>query len=282
MWIILAFLTAFAWGLGRVILKPAYKYFSEAQVYLFNAVAFLTGWIIYILITGTTISIPFNVYALLPLLPPLSFLLFIIAMNKAKVNTVTAVGGTLPLITTLLAIIFLGEKVSLIQLLLILVIGTGLTMLGFLVKRNSTKIEWQGFLWGLAATIGFGISNTASKFAIDQIGSPSFSLINGSYMILISFFWLLKNSELNLNAWNGLKNKKAKVAVLGDMVYGLGGITMFLALQHGLVSLVIPVTNTSVLISTLFAAVYLKEEIGTKKLILILTIFLATTLLIII
>lgn len=281
MWVILAFLTALSWGLGRVVLKPAYKYFSEAQVYLFNALAFFITWIMYILITQTPIQIPLNLYGLLPLLPPLSFLLFIIAMNKAKVSTVTAVGGTLPLMTTLLAVVFLGENLSLIQFLLIIVIAIGLTMLGFIEKKNSTKLEWQGFLWGLIATLGFGVSNTASKFAINEIGSANFSLINGTYMLIISFFWLLKNNDFRTTAWQGLKQAKARFAVFGDMVYGLGGFFMFSALQTGLVSLVIPITNTSVLISTLFAVTYLKEKIGKKKLTIIATIFISTTLLVI-
>lgn len=281
MWVLLAFLTALAWGLGRVILKPAYKYFSQAQIYLFNSLAFFMGWVIYCLVTQSAVNIPFNLLAILPILPPIAFLLFIIAMNKAKVSTVSAVMGTLPLMTTSLAILFLGETISFIQFLLIVIIGFGLVALGFIEKKNSTKLEWRGFLWGLIATLAFGIANVVSKFVIDQVGSASFSIINASYMLIISFIWLALNQELNLSTWQGLKEVKARVAVLGDMIYGLGGVFMFLALQIGLVSLVMPITNTSVLISTLFAAIYLKEKIGKKKLAVIITIFISTTLLVI-
>ncbi len=281
MWVLLAFLTALSWGLGRVILKPAYKYFSQAQVYLFNSFAFFIGWVVYCLVTKTAVQVPVNLLAILPILPPIAFLLFVVAMNKAKVSTVSAVMGTLPLVTTTLAVLFLGENISLIQFFLIIIIGSGLVALGFIEKKNSTKLEWRGFLWGLVATLAFGVANVISKFVIDQVGSASFSIINASYMLIISFIWLLLNQELNLSAWKSVRKTKARVALLGDMIYGLGGVFMFLALQIGLVSLVMPITNTSVLISTLFAAIYLNEKISKKKVAIITTIFISTTLLVV-
>ncbi len=276
-WFWFAFLTSLLWALGGVLIKPAYKYFSEGQIYAFNGISFFSIWVIYALMTSTPVIFPGNYQLFLPLLSPLSFLFFVYSLKKAKPSVVSALIAVSPLVTTTLSIIFLGESISLIQLSIIILLVGVLIRLGFTEYKVNDKEEWKGFLLGLVCSIAFGVSNTVNKFAVNQIGPVSFSVINGTYMILISLIWLILTQKINIKNWHGLASIIGRRGLIGSLIYGLGGFFFFLGLRTGTASLVTSVTNLNVPFTMIFAGLILKEATTKVQKKLIFLTFLLTT-----
>ncbi len=196
----------------------------------------------------------------------------------------SAVSSTSPFVSTSLAWLFLGERINALQMIMI---GTGVIILAtlWLIEKNNryqnireiNKLE--GFYWGLVAAISFGVANTASKFVIDQTGIVNFSIVNGLWMIFLGFIWLVLSG--NIKKWSGLKTKEGRSGLVGAIIYSLGSFLFFYALQRGLVSLVIPVTNMTAPLTLILATIFLKERITPAQRFLIGLVFVTTTILII-
>lgn len=273
MWLWWSIFAAGNWALGSVLLKPAYKKLSMAQIYTLNGVSFLLIWIFYAIATSSSLIIPKNLLLILPILPPLAFITFIFAIKKGKVSIISAVSSTSPLVSTFLAIVFLKEAVNLAQITSTIIIVISLFSLGLTEKKVAKEGNLVGFMWGLIAALAFGIANATSKFVLNQLNVVSFSIINSLWMLILSLLWLIINKQLKIDSWSVLKTKEGKRGILGSTIYSFGGFFLFLALQKGLVSLVIPITNLSTPLTMILAMVILKEKITPIQRFLISLIF---------
>jgi len=276
-WFWFAFLTSLFWALGGVLIKPAYKYFSEGQIYAFNGLSFFLIWLVFALLTGNSVTCPINYQLILPLLSPLSFLFFVYSLKNAKPSIISALIAASPLVTTGLSIIFLGESINSLQLGIIILLVIVLIKLGLTEYKANDEQEWKGFLLGLICSMAFGISNAVNKFAVSQIGPVPFSVINGVYMIVISRIWLVSSQKITLRNWQGLVKPIGKQGLLGSLIYGFGGFFFFLGLQSGPASLVTTITNLNVPFTMIFAGLILKETTTKTQRILIFLTFLLTT-----
>lgn len=279
MWLLFSVLTAFCWALGGVLLKPAYKKLSTSQIYTLNGISFLAFWILYKLLTHAVVEIPKNIFILLPILSPLAFMTFIYAIKKGKVSIVSAVSSASIIISTTLAAIFLHEFVGPVQILLTVVMVSALVLLGLIEKKVERNGNFVGFLWGVIAAAAFGVSNTVSKYVLNNIATISFSIINGAWMVFLSLVWLGLDRKIGVESWEALRTYEGKRGIIGSAVYSLGGFFLFLALEKGLVSLVIPISNLSTPLALVFSLLLLKERVTPIQRLLIGVIFLAAVVL---
>lgn len=278
-WLLLSLLAALSWSIGGILLKPAYKKLSTSQIFLLNGISFLAIWVIYKLLTLSVLLFPNNIFLLLPIIPPLAFITFIFALKKGKVSIVSSVCSASILISTTLSILFFKEIINIIQIISTVVIVFSLIFLGLTEKRTEKGRNFNGFVWGLIAAFSFGISNTVSKFTLSHLGPLNFSIINGSWMILLGIIWLALDKKIGFDKFAALKTQEGKNGVIGSIIYSFGGFFLFLALEKGAISLVIPVTNLSTPITMILAVYFLGEKVTPLQKILIGLIFLATTML---
>lgn len=225
---------------------------------------------------SSPVVLPKSLFILLPVIPPLAFITFIYALKKGKVSIVSAVSSTSIIISTTLAVIFLHDVIRPAQILLTIMIVSALVLLGLIEKKTEKDGNFKGFIWGIIAATAFGISNTVSKYILNNLTVVSFSITNGIWMIILSLVWLGLDKKIGVENWKVLKTYEGKRGLLGSTIYSLGSFFLFLALEKGFVSLVIPISNLSTPIALILALILLKEKVTPIQKLLIGTIFLAT------
>lgn len=243
--------------MGNVLIKKSVGNFPKSLVYFSNAAYFLILWVIYALIFK---GWQFDWMALgIAVLPPLGFIYALTALSKADASLVLALGAMHPLITAILAVSFLGERLSGWQWGLIILVIVGVMVMSWPGKIKPGTWVW----WGIGFAILSGIFNFISKFAIERSNAMSYSLMIAGWQILIALVLVTMEKQ-----WGGLKNlfnKQGWVGLIGTGLYNVGSVAFFLALGVGAVSLVMPVVNLSTPLILILAWWWLKEKLSLKQ-----------------
>lgn len=117
-WFVYSLITLILWGLWGFVLKVSYRYLSWVEVYFLSAAAsFTLAFTILIANKGYNRLSSSSVY--LPLLAGLcasaGAVFFNKALEKGEVSVVILLTALYPAITIIFATVFLGEKLSLYQ-----------------------------------------------------------------------------------------------------------------------------------------------------------------------
>jgi drug/metabolite transporter (DMT)-like permease len=175
----------------------------------------------------------------------------------ASINS--AVISTRPLFASLLAVVFLGEVVTVATVLGIAILVAGLVLLA--LSRGGDLAGWQPreLLFPLAAAAAFGFGNVARKFGLD-----AFAEITVLEAVALNEFGAL----IALAAYAVARNRRDVIAApRATYVYFAGSgtltavalLSLFAALAVGRVVVVDPLTAIAPLFTTVFAAVFLRD-----------------------
>ncbi|HEX8930409.1 MAG TPA: DMT family transporter [Actinomycetota bacterium] len=178
-----------------------------------------------------------------------------LAIEKIGASPAAAIKNAAPVITTALAILFLGERVTLLHWLAIVTIVAGITLITWRKGLGARHMLSVGVLAALGSALSYGIRPLFLKYGLDAANLPLTGALIGAVAALVYAAVLTPNSEL----WFGLREKSLGLFVASGILQALG----FLALTFGLsgedVSIVYPVTSTAPLFTLLFTALMLRN-----------------------
>jgi drug/metabolite transporter (DMT)-like permease len=166
----------------------------------------------------------------------------------------SALRGSSPVITTLLAMVLYGEQVAILQGAAILAIVIG----GVLVNWNpaADRRQWLGLgvLYALAAACSYGIRPLILKFGLNIADIPLAAACIGAVAALI--YTVLREDRSQLLA------TRADAAfgfwVLSGVIGAVGLVSLTFALAQGDVSVVYPLTSSAPLFTVGFTALLLR------------------------
>ena len=178
-----------------------------------------------------------------------------LAIEKIGASPAAAIKNAAPVITTALAILFLGERVSLLHWLAIVTIVAGITLITWQKGLGARHMLSVGVLAALGSALSYGVRPLFLKYGLDAANLPLTGALIGAVAALVYAAVLTPNSEL----WFGLREKSLGLFAASGILQALG----FLALTFGLsgedVSIVYPVTSTAPLFTLLFTALMLRN-----------------------
>jgi len=178
-----------------------------------------------------------------------------LAIEKIGASPAAAIKNAAPVITTALAILFLGERVSLLHWLAIVTIVAGITLITWRKGIGARQMLSVGVLAALGSALSYGVRPLFLKYGLDAANLPLTGALIGAVAALVYAAVLTPNSEL----WFGLREKSLGLFAASGILQALG----FLALTFGLsgedVSIVYPVTSTAPLFTLLFTALMLRN-----------------------
>jgi drug/metabolite transporter (DMT)-like permease len=258
----LALMTAICFGINPVVLKLGFARKGRSDVAV---------------VVGLAITVP--VYLLMaPLLGGISFAhmtlpavfgfvlggLFgggigrrwmYLAIEKIGASPAAAIKNAAPVITTALAILFLGERVTLLHWLAIVTIVAGITLITWRKGLGARHMLSVGVLAALGSALSYGIRPLFLKYGLDAANLPLTGALIGAVAALVYAAALTPKGELLF----GLREKSLGLFAASGILQALG----FLALTFGLsgedVSIVYPVTSTAPLFTLLFTALMLRN-----------------------
>jgi drug/metabolite transporter, DME family len=178
-----------------------------------------------------------------------------LAIEKIGASPAAAIKNAAPVITTALAILFLGERVTLLHWLAIVTIVSGITLITWQKGLGARHMLSVGVLAALGSALSYGVRPLFLKYGLDAANLPLTGALIGAIAALVYAAVLTPNSEL----WFGLREKSLGLFAASGILQALG----FLALTFGLsgedVSIVYPVTATAPLFTLLFTALMLRK-----------------------
>lgn len=270
-WLPLALLAALSWAIGNVLAKKGLENVSPLwNNLLFNFFG-LVVWLPFALVASnfqvTTLTLPVAGTLLLTFS---AYYLYFYTLTKGELALTGTVIATYPVATIILSSIFFGEKLSLFQMLGIIIVIVG-SILVALPERNLPK-NVQNYSWlryGIITSLLIGIGDFIAKYSVNQLGSYSYLFYAPLFLIILSIInFILDKKNRSLPKIN---KKNLWPTFIGGLLLSLGNIFFFLAYGVGNASLVAPISSVYPALMVVLAVIFLKEKI-TKKQILGITL----------
>ena len=191
MWVIFALLSAFFAGITAVLSKVGIKNVnSDLGTAIRTIVVFVFAWLMVFVVGawGGIMSISSKTLIFLVLsglATGASWLCYFKALRLGDVNKVTTIDKSSTVLTMILAFIFLGEKITILKGICIILIGLGTYMM--IEKRESDEktgknTEW--LVWAILSAVFAALTSVLGKIGISDIDSTLGTAIR-TFVVLI-------------------------------------------------------------------------------------------------
>ena len=195
--------------------------------------------------------------------------LYFAAIRQIGVSRAVAVSSSYPLVVTLISVLWLGERPSLLALAATGIIVAGLVLLRLEPRESEVhrRLPLRGYLCALAAALCWGLSIPLTKWLVTTGGFTPLGVNfwRSSLLVVLAWsIWLLQTRgrpdlrgqirRVPLRSW-------AALAGAGAAGLALGGFAFALALTLAPASLVTPLTAASPLLTALVATLFLGDRL---------------------
>jgi uncharacterized membrane protein len=183
-----------------------------------------------------------------------------LAIHAIGAAPATAIKNAAPLITTSLAVLFLGEQVTLLQWLAVLTIIMGKTLETWKPGGGRRQLLNLGVLAAVGSAFSYGVRPLFLKFGLEAANLPVTAALVGAIAALL-YVGLLARPR-------GLRPEPMERHVLGlfvaaGILQGIGFLALTFGLAGGEVSVVYPVTSSAPIFTLVFTRFMLR---GTEDL----------------
>ena len=269
MWVLFAFGSALFAGLTAVLAKCGIKKTnSDVATAIRTMVVLLFSWLM-VWLAGSantlgSLSVKTWVFLILSgLATGASWLCYFKALQLGDVNKVVPIDKSSTVLTILLACAFLGEALTWLKALALLLIGVGTF---FMVEKKQAEPErpkGRGWLCYAALSAVFAsLTSILVKVGITGVESNlGTALRTGVVLIMAWFMVLLKGKQ---KAVLVISRRELLFICLSGIATGGSWLCYYKALQQGPASVVVPIDKLSILVSIAFSAVLFHEKL-TKK-----------------
>ena len=277
MGILAGLLSMIFWGTAIFLAALASRKLGNVlTLFWMQLFGFITGFIYFFINfrTYNFISVPkiIPLLVIIAILQAIAYLAFYKGLEKSQVSLVSPIGAAWGLVTAILGVIFLKEKLSGTQIFSICFIVVGILLLSInindFIKLKKINLL-AGVNEGIIAMLGWGVSLFFLVFATKDLGwfLPAF---------IFRLFLLLFLSVFILYSHKPLIPKLEKFPFILLLLIGIFDIGGFFSYSYGVsstsASIVAPIGSAYALVTVFLARIFLKENIDLNKTIGILAI----------
>ena len=286
MWLIYAFGSAFFAGITSILAKVGIKEVdSHVATAIRTIIVLIFSWIMVFVIgsQSTIVNIDGKTFLFL-MLSGLStggsWLCYFKALQLGDVNKVVPIDKSSTILTMVLAFIFLNEKITINMIIGMIGIAVG-TYLMIQKKQGVEKIV-KGKAWliyALLSALFASLTSILGKFGVENIESNLGTAIRTIVVLIMA--WILVFATKKQRDIRKIDKMSLIFIVLSGIATGASWLCYYRALQEGLASVVVPIDKLSILVTILFAYIFLKEKLSKKSILGLILIVTGTLLLII-
>ena len=257
-----ALANAFLFALHNMLTKKGLRYSNPATAVISSLlinIVFLWGMSILFVPLSSLTSASILIFVAVGFFQPgLTRLLTYKGIDALGVAITDPIRAITPLFSAMMAIIFLGEKVTLPIIVATLTIMAGITLLSW--RSGSMKLVGSAvFLWyPIAASALAGASQVVRKFGLAAGPHPFLAAAvtaSSSFVVSILTLWYVEKSQ---ETWKMNRHCFWWFLAAGITI-SLGMVCIYYALDLGKVSVVIPISSTGPFFSLVFAALFLRD-----------------------
>ena len=269
MWVVFAFGSALFAGLTSILAKCGIrKTDSDAATAIRTFVVLIFSWIM-VLIAGSAPTIT-NLGAktwiflvLSGLATGASWLCYFRALQLGDVNKVVPIDKSSTILTILLALIFLGEKITWLKGAAIVLIGAGTFLMIEKKAADGEKKEKKSWLiYAVLSAVFASLTSILGKIGIEEVESNLGTAIRTGVVLIMA--WLIVFIKGKQHTLKSIPKKELLFICLSGIATGGSWLCYYKALQDGLASVVVPIDKLSILVSIAFSAIVFKERLSKK------------------
>ena len=286
MWVLFAFASAFFAGVTSILAKIGVKDVdSHVATAIRTIIVLIFSWIMVFIIgsQSTIVNIDGKTFLFL-ILSGLStggsWLCYFKALQLGDVNKVVPIDKSSTILTMILAFIFLNEKITINMVLGMIGIAIG-TYLMIQKKEKAEKIvkrkAW--LIYALLSALFASLTSILGKVGIENVESNLGTAIRTIVVLVMA--WIIVFATKKQRDIKKIDKRSLIFLILSGVATGASWLCYYKALQDGLASIVVPIDKLSILVTVLFAYIFLKEKLSKKSLLGLILIVVGTLLLLV-
>ena len=286
MWVLFAFASAFFAGVTSILAKIGVKDVdSHVATAIRTIIVLIFSWKMVFIIgsQSTIVNIDGKTFLFL-ILSGLStggsWLCYFKALQLGDVNKVVPIDKSSTILTMILAFIFLNEKITINMVIGMIGIAIG-TYLMIQKKEKSEKIvkrkAW--LIYALLSALFASLTSILGKVGIENVESNLGTAIRTIVVLVMA--WIIVFAAKKQRDIKKIDKRSLIFLILSGVATGASWLCYYKALQDGLASIVVPIDKLSILVTVLFAYIFLKEKLSKKSLLGLILIVVGTLLLLV-
>ena len=271
MWILYAFGSAFFAGATSILAKIGIKEIdSHVATAIRTIVVLIFSWIMVFIVGSqgnignldgkTLIFLILSGFA-----TGASWLCYFKALQLGDVNKVVPIDKSSTILTMILAFIFLGENITINMVVGMIGIGIGTYLM--IQKKEGVEKVVKGKAWlvyALLSAIFASLTSVLGKVGIENVESNLGTAIRTIVVLIMA--WIIVFATKKQSDIKKIGKRSLLFLILSGIATGASWLCYYKALQDGLASIVVPIDKLSILVTVLFAYVFLKEKLSKKSL----------------
>nr|WP_308692436.1 EamA family transporter [uncultured Terrisporobacter sp.] len=281
MWIIFAFGSALFAGLTSILAKCGIKNTdSNVATALRTIIVLIFSWIMVFISKSQSTLYNINTKTLIFLIlsgiaTGASWLCYFKALQIGDVNKVTPIDKSSTILTMLMAFIFLGEEITFIKGISMILIGIGTYLM--IIKKENVTVENKSNAWliyALGSAIFASLTSILGKVGIENIDSTLGTAIRTIVVLIMA--WIVVFVSKKQNTIRDIDKNSWIFLFLSGIATGGSWLCYYRALQMGPASVVVPIDKLSILVTIVFSYIVFKEKLNKKSALGLLLIVIGT------
>ena len=286
MWVLFAGGSALFAGATSILAKCGIKKTDSTVATAIRTIIVLLMSFVMVLLVGsldgiTSISPKTWVFLVLSgLATGASWLCYFRALGAGDVNKVVPIDKSSTILTILLAFPVLGEPISWLKGICVVLIGTG-TFLMIEKKQTDgdkvTKRSW--LLYAILSAVFAALSSILGKIGISGVESNLGTMIRTAVVLVMS--WMMVFVTGKAKEVRRIPGTELGFICLSGLATGGSWLCYYKALRDGLASVVVPIDKLSILVTIAFSYFVFKEKLTRKALVGLILIVAGTLLMLV-
>lgn len=269
MWVLLAFASALFAGATSILAKCGIKKTDSTVATAIRTIVVLIMSFIMVLIVGSldgikTISAKTWIFLILSgLATGASWLCYFRALQVGDVNKVVPIDKSSTILTILLAFIVLGEPISWLKGICVVMIAAGTFLM--IEKKNSDSEKKTRFSWLIYAVLSAvfaALTSILGKIGISGVESNLGTMIRTFVVLLMS--WMMVFVTGKAKAICDISPRELGFICLSGIATGASWLCYYKALRDGLAGVVVPIDKLSILVTIAFSYFVFGEKLSRK------------------
>ena len=269
MWIIFAFGSALFAGITSILAKIGIRDTdSNTATALRTIVVLLFSWLM-VFINGSQSTLgsvsarTFFFLILSGLSTGASWLCYFKALQIGDINKITPVDKSSTILTMLLAFLFLGENITVLKGISMVLIALGTWFM--IQKKSGGTVKKEGsawFLFALGSAVFASLTSILGKVGIEGIDSNLGTAIRTIFVLIMA--WVVVFITKKQHTIRYISKTSWIFLILSGFATGGSWLCYYRALQTGPASVVVPIDKLSILVTVAFSWLVFKETLSRR------------------
>ena len=269
MWILFAFGSALFAGLTAILAKCGIRNTdSNVATALRTGVVLVFSWLMVLVVGAQSgirdISEKVLIFLILSgLSTGISWLCYFKALQIGDINKVTPIDKSSTVITMLLAFIFLGEEITWLKFVSMILIGIGTYLMIQKKETQEKKEDKKWLLYAVGSAVFASLTSILGKIGIQDVNSNLGTAIRTAVVLVMA--WIVVFVTGKQDTVKNIDRKSWLFLILSGFATGSSWLCYYRALQTGPASVVVPIDKLSILVTIAFSYVVFHEKLSLKS-----------------